>query len=96
MGRGRKAPVAAVLLLSAWPGPGSPRKQLSLRGSAIMEAGPAGACARAFLQTCKLTAVGFEPTQLALVELESTPLDHSGKLSVKVVKEHVCNDKSSL
>ena len=29
----------------------------------------------------KLTAVGFEPTQLALVELESTPLDHSGKLS---------------
>ena len=32
---------------------------------------------------CKklMTAVGFEPTQLALVELESTPLDHSGKLS---------------
>ena len=29
----------------------------------------------------QLTAVGFEPTQLALVELESTPLDHSGKLS---------------
>ena len=29
----------------------------------------------------KLTAVGFEPTQLALVLLESTPLDHSGKLS---------------
>ena len=29
-----------------------------------------------------LTAVGFEPTQLALVELESTPLDHSGKLSL--------------
>ena len=28
-----------------------------------------------------LTAVGFEPTQLALVELESTPLDHLGKLS---------------
>ena len=25
-----------------------------------------------------MTAVGFEPTQLALVELESTPLDHSG------------------
>ena len=24
-----------------------------------------------------MTAVGFEPTQLALVELESTPLDHS-------------------
>ena len=29
-----------------------------------------------------MTAVGFEPTQLALVELESTPLDHSGKLSL--------------
>ena len=29
----------------------------------------------------KMTAVGFEPAQLALVELESTPLDHSGKLS---------------
>ena len=29
-----------------------------------------------------MTAVGFEPTQLALVELESTPLDHSGKLSI--------------
>ena len=27
-----------------------------------------------------MTAVGFEPTQIALVELESTPLDHSGKL----------------
>ena len=25
--------------------------------------------------------MGFEPTQLALVELESTPLDHSGKVS---------------
>ena len=33
----------------------------------------------------KVTAVGFEPTQLALVELESTPLDHSGKLSVSRV-----------
>ena len=30
-----------------------------------------------------MTAVGFEPTQLALVELESTPLDHSGKLSCR-------------
>ena len=30
-----------------------------------------------------MTAVGFEPTQLALVELESTPLDHSGKLSLR-------------
>ena len=30
-----------------------------------------------------LTAVGFEPTQLALVELESTPLDQSGKLSLE-------------
>ena len=29
----------------------------------------------------EMTPVGFEPTQLALVELESTPLDHSGKVS---------------
>lgn len=28
-----------------------------------------------------MTPVGFEPTQFALVELESTPLDHSGKVS---------------
>ena len=33
--------------------------------------------------------MGFEPTQLALVELESTPLDHSGKLSL-VHQEHAC------
>ena len=26
--------------------------------------------------------MGFEPTQFSLVELESTPLDHSGKLSL--------------
>ena len=32
-------------------------------------------------QVNKMTAVGFEPTQLALVELESTPLDISGKVS---------------
>ena len=31
--------------------------------------------------TGQMTPVGFEPTQLALVELESTPLDHSGKVS---------------
>jgi hypothetical protein len=29
-----------------------------------------------------MTPVGFEPTQLALVELESIPLDHSGKVSL--------------
>ena len=32
----------------------------------------------------EMTAMGFEPTQLALVELESTPLDHSGKLSLQL------------
>ena len=32
-------------------------------------------------QRIHVTPVGFEPTQLALVELESTPLDHSGKVS---------------
>ena len=37
----------------------------------------------ACLQESQMTAVGFEPTQLALVELESTPLDHSGKLSMQ-------------
>ena len=31
--------------------------------------------------------MGFEPTQLALVELESRPLDHSGKVSL-VNPEH--------
>ena len=36
-----------------------------------------------------MTAVGFEPTQLALVELGSTPLDHSGKLSVNAVQTKV-------
>ena len=30
----------------------------------------------------KMAEVGFEPTQFTLVELESTPLDHSGKLSL--------------
>ena len=39
----------------------------------------------------RLTAVGFEPTQLALVELESTPLDHSGKLSLTGWHQLTCN-----
>ena len=30
----------------------------------------------------KMTTAGFEPTQPGLVELESTPVDHSGKLSM--------------
>ena len=34
-----------------------------------------------------MTPVGFEPTQLALVELESTPLDHSGKVSLRFCTE---------
>ena len=29
----------------------------------------------------EVAPVGFEPAQLALVELESTPLHHSGKVS---------------
>ena len=51
----------------------------------------ASACARSFgiwhiasrwkSENIIMTPVGFEPTQLALVELESTPLDHSGKVS---------------
>ena len=34
-------------------------------------------------EVSEMTAVGFEPTQLALVELEPTPLDHSGKVSMR-------------
>ena len=33
---------------------------------------------------CDMTAVGFEPTYLALAGLEPTPLDHSGKLSCSI------------
>ena len=42
-----------------------------------------GNCYRIMAQRAvnKLTPLGFEPTQLALAELESTPLDHSGKVS---------------
>jgi hypothetical protein len=39
----------------------------------------------------QMTAVGFEPTQLALVELESTPLDHSGKLSLPALTKQAAN-----
>jgi hypothetical protein len=35
-----------------------------------------------------MTAVGFEPKQLALVELESTPFDASGKLSWDLSPSH--------
>ena len=34
-----------------------------------------------------MTPVGFEPTQLALVELESTPLDNSGKVSMLLIHD---------
>ena len=33
------------------------------------------------LEWSHMTPVGFDPMQFALVELESTPLDHSGKVS---------------
>ena len=33
------------------------------------------------LEWSHMTPVGCEPTRFALVELESTPLDHSGKVS---------------
>ena len=36
------------------------------------------------MRALEMTPVGFEPTQLALVELESTPLDHSGKVSLLI------------
>ena len=35
----------------------------------------------------RMTPVGFEPTQLALVELESTPLDNSGKVSMLLIHD---------
>ena len=41
--------------------------------------------------TLQMTPVGFEPTQLALVELESTPLDHSGKVSWQHGPAELCN-----
>ena len=44
--------------------------------------GDEGGCRLDMHTVQKMTAVGLEPTQLALVELESTPLDHSGKLSM--------------
>ena len=33
-----------------------------------------------------MTPVGFEPAQLALVELESTHLDHSGKVCFAMLR----------
>ena len=36
----------------------------------------------------KQAAVGFEPTQLALVGLESTPLGHPGELSLSCSRRH--------
>ena len=42
----------------------------------------------------KMTPVGFEPTQLALVELESTPLDHSGKVSMQALNNIVTRKAS--
>jgi hypothetical protein len=47
---------------------------------------PVGACCLVALSPTadtSMTAVGFEPTQLSLMEFESTPLDHSGKLSLR-------------
>ena len=38
----------------------------------------------------EVTSVGFEPTQPALVELESTPLDHSGKVSMVTQSQADC------
>ena len=43
----------------------------------------------------KLTAVGFEPTRFAPVQLESTPLDHSGKLSLLESYDLVYRDQRS-
>ena len=66
-----------------------PRSEIPLRGFAFAEktevfaafGKSARVAQRKKVISWAMTAVGFEPTQLALVELESTPLDHSGKLS---------------
>ena len=39
------------------------------------------------MASAEMTPVGFEPKQLALVELESTPLDHLGKVSLRFCTE---------
>ena len=45
-----------------------------------------------YSQTRFMTAVGFEPTQLALAELESAPLDHSGMLSWRQKRDKAVQD----
>ena len=65
-----------------------PRSEIPLRGFAFAEktevfaafGKSARVAQRKKVISWAMTAVGFEPTQLALVELESTPLDHSGKV----------------
>ena len=42
-----------------------------------------------------VTAVGFEPTHPKIVELESTALDHSAKLSMQAFTELLWNEVSS-
>ena len=39
-----------------------------------------------------MTPAGFEPAQLALVEPESTPVDHSGKVSLQFEGPCFSND----
>ena len=57
-------------------------EQASKTMSTLLDAiKPRGSSQRGSFAKSLMTPVGFEPTQLALVELESTPLDHSGKVS---------------
>ena len=42
-----------------------------------------------------MTAVGFEPTHPKIVELESTALDHSAKLSILQTNTNFINGKKS-
>ena len=58
-----------------------------------LEFGPRPQTARS-AGVVKVTPVGFEPTQFALVELESTPLDHSGKVSLALNAMLLCSEES--
>ena len=79
-----KAPraVDSVLTMSYEPPFGATNKMVWHGGHTTVHARDLTSSSANSLRKGKVTPVGFEPTQLALVELESTPLDHSGKVSV--------------
>ena len=76
-GHSMHAPPQALLKTHLKPSPADSTQAPTLLPDAWSSTWPwdCSACA-------KVTAVGFEPTRFAPAELESTPLDHSGKLSM--------------